>query len=80
MKNEKNQKNERSPKSSDQPAVKQQRSKKAGQQGMLETGRGSNKNDDPSEDSKGGNNLGLGHQEGANQGHYQGGGGKGGPR
>ncbi len=79
MKNEKDQKNDRSPKSNEQPGVKQ-RSKKAGQQNILETGRGSNKNDDPSEDSKGGNNLGLGHQEGANQGHYQGGGGKGGRR
>ncbi len=37
-----------------------------------EGGRGSNKNDDPAEDSKGGGNHGLGDQEGANQGNYQG--------
>ena len=79
MKNVKDQKNERSVKSNDQPGTKL-RSKKAGAQNPLEGGRGSNKNDDPSEDNKGGGNHGLGNQDGANQGNYRGGGGKGGPR
>ncbi len=71
MKNKKDQKDDRSPKHqnpSPENQWEQQGDIPSGQEG----GRGANKNDDRSEDSKGGNNRGLGNQEGANQGNYQG--------
>ena len=67
MKNAKDKSDDRSSKSKKQPGGDQQNNKN-----IPESGRGVNQNDDPSEDSKGGGNLGLGHQEGANQGHHQG--------
>lgn len=71
MKNEKD-------KTADRPArsKKQRGGPKQPKQTFLEGGDGANKNDDRSEDSKGGGNRGLGNQNGANQGFYEGGRGK----
>ncbi len=71
MKNEKNQTTGRPPRSK-----KQRGGPKQHHLNHLEGGDGANKNDDRSEDSKGGGNWGLGDQEGANQGLHQGGHGK----
>jgi len=69
MKNKKDQKNDRSPQNQH---PKNQREPQGDMPNGQEGGRGANKNDDRSEDSKGGGNHGLGNQEGANQGNYQG--------
>ncbi len=71
MKNEKDQKEEGSSKKRHQQSGDQLHNKSDVPTG-LEGGRGANKNDDPSEDSKGGGNRGLGNQKGANQGTHQG--------
>ena len=56
---------------------KQRGGPKPQKQPFLEGGDGANKNDDRSEDSKGGGSRGLGNQKGANQGFYEGGRGSG---
>ena len=71
MKNEKDQTADRPTRSK-----KKRGGPKQHRQSYLEGGDGANKNDDRSEDSKGGGNFGLGNQEGANQGFHQSGRGK----
>ncbi len=75
MKNEKKQPKEEFLKKAD-PKTSKHAIEKSGLNEHPEGGRGANKNDDPSEDSKGGGNRGLGNQEGANQGNFKGAGNK----
>jgi len=75
MKNEKDQKKDEFLKKTN-PRTTKKAVNESGLKRPTEGGRGTNANDDPAEDSKGGGNYGAGNQEGANQGKFKGAGNK----